>query len=296
MKYFYNALRFFVMLAALTSCGTSLPEEPAMTETVADFAVSWQTGTTDKQKETVRQILNNMVLVPAGEFVMGASSEQLPYARKNELPNAYVRLSNYYICKFEVTDDEYDTITGDNKSSKYYTLSEYQHFINILRDMTGLCFDFPSEAQWEYAARGAHKSMHYLYPGSNNLDQVNSYSYPDGSKHPNEIGLYNMADLKGEWCKDSYALFPTDEILVDWIQLTGYDNVVRGGNYRCTATIDNYNTSFLYSGNSITKKEMDSRHCRVSSRSYYSTKSNLSPGEIGTNIIGLRLTINTQLQ
>lgn len=302
--YFRNFLRLLpvcVFIGILNvSCETSFeePDKKPELEIVNGIQVKWRTQITDNQKSALREILNNLVLVEGDYFAMGASPEQDKYARPNEYPNAYIKLSNYYICKNEVTDTQFNAIMGTKKtsSSSYLSrisLSEWEVFINLIKDLTSVNFNFPSEAQWEFAARGGKLSKGYIFPGSNKVEEVRSTSHVNGSRTPNELGLYNMADLKSEWCLDYYNDLISDKILFDFVQVNGKDHVVRGGNYRCSIESDKYfpkyNSELNYRlgyGTTITQKNMDYRNCRTTSRSYS------SDNIYGNDYIGVRLVVN----
>ena len=300
-----NNSKFFIFLYIcaifisgefLQSCTKDLDEPlQSITETINGFEVEWRTQITVEQKNTITEILNDMVAVEGDFFVMGATPEQAEMARPNEYPNAYVYLSDYHIGGHEVNDAQYNAIMGAAKTSserypRNISLSEWTLFVDVLKDLTGLNFNFPSEAQWEYAARGGKHSKGYIYPGSDTLEDVRSTSIINGSQVPNELGLCNLADLKSEWCLDFYNDLVSGSILTDWIQLNGEYRVVRGGNYLCTATTNSYypnNSSDLCYrlayGTTAVNNEQDYRQCRISSRSY-SYK--------GNSYIGCRLVIN----
>lgn len=296
----YLFIPFIVSMAILISSCNKPLEEPteSVTENVNGFNVIWRSQISDKQITTIRNILEDMVLVEGGYVVIGATPEQLDFARQNEWPTMYVNLSNYYICKHEVTDEEFNTIMGRTVSStidyaSHITFQEWQAFINTLNDLTSMNFNFPTEAQWEYAARGGRASQHFVYPGSNDWKDICSGSIIHGSTKPNELGIYNMGDLKSEWCLDYYNTYYSNSIVIDWIQTTGKYHVVRGGNYRCTIETKNYNSKNINSsyyrlgyGTTLVNSEMDYRNCRITSRSYHYDDGS------SANIVGLRLAVN----
>lgn len=279
------------------SCSESF-ENPteSIDETINGITVKWRSQITEKQKSVIRKIIQDMVTVEGDYFVMGATPEQDNYARPNEYPNSYILLSNYYISKYEVTDEQFNVIMNDSKSasSSYpsrISYEEWERFIALLQDFTSLNFNFPTEAQWEFAARGGKLSKGYIYPGSNEINEVQSTSHINGSNVPNELGLFNMGDLKSEWCLDYYGDLISDKLLINWIQLEGKYHVVRGGNYLCTIESDKYSDPSIKSeisyhlgyGTTLSQPEMDYRNCRVSSRSYCSNPE---------NTVGCRLVLN----
>lgn len=298
-KYIIN-VTILILSITLFACEESC-DEPVSTseETINGITVKWRSQISEKQKSVVRDILNSMVLVEGDYFVMGATPEQKNFARSNEFPNSYIRLSDYYICKYEVTDEQFNSIMEDSKSaSSHYSsrisFEEWMRFIHILQDLTELNFSLPSEAQWEFAARGGKQSKGYIYPGSNDVEEIRSSSFIVGSNVPNELGIYNMADLKSEWCVDFYNALVPGNVLVDWIQKNGDYHIVRGGNFRCTKEIDKYsnpsnNSSVNYRFGFESRyldEEMDFRNCRITSRAYY------YDSNPGIDAIGCRLVIN----
>lgn len=269
------------------------------TETVNGFDVCWRSQVSEESKNVIRNILNNMVYVKGGFYIMGATPEQQDYARLNEYPTMYVQLDDYFMASHEIIPQEYWCVMGGRKnngtSENYLSLSwnDWRYFIDILNDMTGLEFDFPTECQWEYAARGGEFSKGYIYPGSDTLDDVRSDSDTEGSNVPNELGLYNMADLRSEWCKDYYEDYTINTYVENRLISSGKYMVVRGGNWHCSGETTKYLSSSLSSDNSFghfrspgsMMNPFDYRYCRITARSWHSPSSN-------SNYIGCRLVIN----
>ena len=159
-----------------------------------------------------------MVKVDGGTFTMGATSEQDGSAQENELPTHQVTLSSYAIGETEVTQELWQAVMGDNPS--YYkgnlqnpveNVSWYDCivFINKLNEITGKHFRLPTEAEWEYAARGGNKSQGYKYAGNDVLGLVAWYytntsnkTHPVGQLLPNELGLYDMSGNVSEYTQD----------------------------------------------------------------------------------------------
>ena len=175
-----------------------------------------------------------MVFVQGGTFIMGCTSEQGNDCYGDEKPNHQVRLSDFYIGKYEVTQKQWREIMGsdirqqrdkegttnsiygegDNYPVYYISWNEVQEFISRLNARTGKNYRLPTEAEWEYAARGGNKSRGYKYSGSNMpldvawyKDNSVSTAHPVDTKQPNELGIYNMSGNVREWCYDWYGAY-----------------------------------------------------------------------------------------
>ena len=182
---------------------------------------SSNTSSTVSLSTELNKLINNMVYVSGGTFTMGGTSEQGSDAESIEKPTHSVTLSSYYICKYEVTQALWRAVMGSNPSySKGDNLpvecvswNDCQTFIKRLNSYTGRDFRLPTEAEWEFAARGGNYSRHYKYSGSNNLDDVawhgdnSDRTHPVGTKRPNELGLYDMSGNVFEWCSDWYGTY-----------------------------------------------------------------------------------------
>ncbi|WP_444332151.1 formylglycine-generating enzyme family protein, partial [Odoribacter laneus] len=175
---------------------------------------------TPKQKEILSRLVGNMVKVDGGRFQMGGTPEQGSDADDWEKPVHEVTLSDYYMGKYEVRQSEWEAVMGNNPSYfkgadlpvEQVSWEDCHKFIRRLNALTGLSFKLPTEAQWEYAARGGRLSKGYKYSGSNNLGEVGWYwsnsgncTHRVGEKQPNELGLYDMSGNVWEWCEDWYG-------------------------------------------------------------------------------------------
>ena len=217
----------------------------------------------DSFTETVNGVSFNMIAVKGGTFTMGATAEQGDDAIDYEKPAHQVTLSDYYIGETEVTQELWQAVMGSNPS--YFTgnlqrpvecvsWNDCQEFIKKLNQLTGKTFRLPTEAEWEYAARGGSQSRGYKYAGSNTVTDVawiasspffnifyntfNLYAtHSVGTKRPNELGLYDMSGNVWEWCQDWY-----DENYYSSLPQTnpagpssGSNRVYRGGCWNCDA-------------------------------------------------------------
>ena len=155
-----------------------------------------------------------MKRVDGGTFMMG--SNEGSYSEK---PAHEVTLDGYYIGETEVTQALWMAVMGLNPSASYargdnkpvnrVSWDDCQRFINKLNQLTGQKFSLPTEAQWEFAARGGNFSKGYKFAGSNNLGQVAKLDddvHPVAQKKPNELGLYDMSRNVKEWCNDWYEI------------------------------------------------------------------------------------------
>ena len=199
---------------------------------------------------TVNGITFTMVKVQGGTFTMGATSEQGSDAYDDENPAHRVTLSDYYIGQTEVTQALWQAVMGSNPSNwegsnqpvEQVSYDDCLRFISHLNQLTGRHFRLPTEAEWEYAARGGNKSRGYKYAGSNNLGNVAWYDgnssghpYPVAQKHANELGLYDMTGNVWEWCHDWYGSYSSTSQTNPQGPSEASDRVLRGGSWRSNA-------------------------------------------------------------
>ena len=187
-----------------------------------------------------------MVKVEAGTFMMGATSE-MKDPDSDEKPVHQVTLTNdYYIGKYEVTQALWQAVMGNNPSHfkgenlpvETVSWNDCQEFISKLNTMTGQNFRLPTEAEWEYAARGGKKSRRYRYSGSRKISDVAWYNDNDGvetrevgTKKSNELGIYDMTGNVSEWCQDRYALYSSSSQTNPIGDNSGGSKVFRGGGW-----------------------------------------------------------------
>ena len=251
------------------------------------------------KRYTVNGVSFVMVAVEGGTFTMGATAEQGSDAYDSEMPAHQVTLSSYSIGETEVTQALWVAVMGTNPSyfngygNAYYgsehsenygtnlqrpvewvSWDKCQTFITKLNQLTDETFRLPTEAEWEYAARGGNKSRGYKYAGSNTIGDVAWYdvnAYDVGSsspnygthtvatKSPNELGLYDMSGNVWEWCQDWYGGYSSGAQTNPTGPTSGSYRVFRGGSWNNSA-----------------------RDCRVSSRGNW-------PADFRYNALGLRL-------
>ena len=193
---------------------------------------------------TVKGVEFTMIAVEGGTFTMGAT------------PAPKVSLSDYYIGETEVTQALWQAVmgktvsqiaseisretygVGDNYPMYYISWNDCQKFIKKLNALTGKNFRLPTEAEWEFAARGGKKSRGYKYSGSNNIEDVAWYEDNSGTKtHPvktkkaNELGIYDMSGNVNEWCQDWYGKYSSAAQTNPEGATTGSYRVFRGGSW-----------------------------------------------------------------
>lgn len=185
-----------------------------------------------------------MIYVEGGISQMGSNDRD---AERNEKPVRSAAVSDYYIGETEVPQELWVAVMGNNPSVFKGTKNpvdnvswnECQEFIKKLNKLTGKNFSLPTEAEWEYAARGGNKSRGYKYSGSDNIDDVAWYdinanefsskrsstgSRPVSTKYPNELGIYDMSGNIYEWCDDLYRNNSTNS-------KSNPERVIRGGSW-----------------------------------------------------------------
>lgn len=244
-----TAFAFFAFLSCTLSCSDDT-DDPAG----------------DSHKNKTFKIGNaelEMVYVKGGTFQMGATKEQINSHRKiddHEFPVHQVTVSSYYIGKYEVTEDLYNAVMGLEESADRTpingTWAYCDAFIQKLNEKTGMKFRMPTEAEWEYAARGGRYSKGYVFPGSNSFYDVawcygnsgddylvetdwnwwvmtgnHCSTHVAGARMPNELGIYDMGGNIYEWCSDWYGPYSKEAQTDPKGPETGSSRVCRGGSY-----------------------------------------------------------------
>lgn len=207
---------------------------------------------------TVKGVSFTMVYVQGGTFTMGCTTEQGSDCYDNEKPAHKVTLSTYYIGETEVTQELWKAVmgenpsmyTGDKRPVEKVSWNDCQEFIRRLNQLTGKIFRLPTEAEWEFAARGGTKSAGYKYSGSNDISSVAWFSENAGTegennpdygthvvktKKSNELGIYDMSGNVWEWCSDRYAAYYGSAQTNPQGSSIGSSRVLRGGSWSISA-------------------------------------------------------------
>jgi len=195
-----------------------------------------------------------MVFVEGGTFTMGCTEEQGSDCYPDTKPAHTVTVSSFYIGKYEVTQAQWKAVMGsahnvenegDDLPVDNVSWEDAQVFIRKMNAKTGKVFRLPTEAEWEYAARGGKDGKGYKYAGSNNIDEVAWYegnsggeTHPVGQKAPNELGLYDMTgnvwENMNNWHDDYNDSAKTNPVG----PISGKYRVGRGGSWR-EGTLEN---------------------------------------------------------
>jgi formylglycine-generating enzyme required for sulfatase activity len=205
-------------------------------------------------KEIVHEATGiTLVYIPAGSFTMGSPADE-PGCDKDETPHGVTLSKGFWLGKYEVTQAEYEAVVGANPSDfkgarnpvEQVSWNDAMAFCAKLTEReraagpwsAGYEYRLPTEAEWEYAARGGPVSKGYTYAGSNNVDEVAWYcdnsgktTHPVGGKKPNELGLFDMSGNVCEWCMDWYGAYPSGTLTDPVGPAQGSSRVRRGGGW-----------------------------------------------------------------
>ena len=255
-----GAVALALLIGIIKFCGRSSGGEasPETSDSTAMVDTVSSSYTPEVHTYYANGVSFQMVEVRGGTFTMGATAEQGSDADSEEKPTHQVTLSSYMIGKTEVTQELWEAVMGSNPSYfkgsnlpvELVTWEVCQTFIRKLNALTGKNFRLPTEAEWEFAARGGNNSRGYKYSGSNTLSNVAWYddnssnkTHPVATKAPNELGIYDMSGNVYEWCNDWYDDYTSASQTNPTGPNSGLCRVGRGGSWRANA-----------------------RYCRVSSR------------------------------
>lgn len=204
-----------------------------------------QPAASPAKQQAVAQLIGNMVHVQGGTFAMGRTSSKAYWCDDSDKPAHQVTVGSFYICKYEVTQKLWKAFMGsnpswtkaDNMPVEWVNWVTAQKFIRKLNAFSGKKFRLPTEAEWEYAARGGNRSHNYLYSGSDDINAVAWWQdnsgdklHPVGTKRPNELGLYDMTGNVYEWCSDWQEPYTSGAQTNPKGPQTGSWRVMRGGN------------------------------------------------------------------
>ena len=231
-----------------------------------DFAAEKLTGDPVKTS-SVKCLTPSLVTVDSGQFIRS--------------DNSVITVSAFSIGKYVVTQQLYYDVVGENPSIfignnkrpvenvSWFDAVEFCNMLsrrewltevymtsnkNITWNPSANGYRLPTEAEWEYAARGGNQSKGYAYSGSDNVDEVGWYNdnsesktHPVGEKKANELGLYDMSGNVWEWCWDWYADYPVGSVTDPTGPTGGLLRVLRGGGWsnvagNCRSAIHSFNS------------------------------------------------------
>ena len=240
-----------------------IPTEKASEDTVVPQGIPQQPspdpGLLNEPKKTftVKGVTFTMVRVEGGTFTMGGTKEPGFSLDGTNKPIHKVTVSSFYLCNYPVTQELWQVVMDSNPSHfkgdlkhpvESVSWDDCQDFIKRLNALTGMAFRLPTEAEWEYAARGGNKSKGYRFAGSDSCDDVawyvgnsgekawygqkNKGTKPVGLKMPNELGLYDMSGNVYEWCQDWYDDYSPKEQNNPTGPKEGEFKIYRGGSWK----------------------------------------------------------------
>ena len=206
-----------------------------------------QQANEQKRQLLIDEIYQNLIYVEGGSFMMGSSdSESLDW----EKPVHKVTLNPFYLSKYEVTQELWRAVMGSNPSHfkgdqlpvEQVSWNDVHDFISKLNAQTGKLYRLPTEAEWEYAAKGGNRGKEYKYSGGNTIDIVAWYdansansTNPVGTKSINELGICDMSGNVWEWCSDWYGPYSSTVQTNPLGPSSGTNRVYRGGGWNSGA-------------------------------------------------------------
>ena len=247
---------FFTIVSWLSQVQYTWHDEPSLRSSREDVA-----SYADKTTFTVdNKVSFGMIRVDGGTFTMGGFIDD-EEAYPHERPRHEVSVSSFLIGETQVTQELWETVMGDNPSNfkgrnkpvEMVSWHDCQSFVKKLNEKTGKKFRLPTEAEWEYAARGGQLSKNYTFSGSNDRDEVAWHPGNKGSeathdvktKLPNELGIYDMSGNVLEWVNDWFGEYPSGKQIDPTGPSSGRYKVLRGGSWRnpsafCRVSFRNY--------------------------------------------------------
>ena len=242
--------RIYYSLAALmVSALSTVAQNPAQKTAVDTPFAEFSNILTNNCEVKVGEVSFNMVCVQGGTFIMGKTIDQMYRSSSDEEPAHRVAVSSFLIGQTEVTQKLWQAVMGNNPAHfknpeapvENVTWEECQEFIKKLNAATGITFRLPTEAEWEYAARGGCLSGQWMHAGSDNPEDVAWYGSNTESTHPvaqkkkNDIGLFDMSGNVAEWCADWYGDYTLGFQTNPHGPQTGVERCVRGGSWTGTS-------------------------------------------------------------
>ena len=228
LKQFYLTLRLFLLSSLFVVQAQSIP-------------------LTHEQKLMLTAIETSMISIDGGIFTMGCTSDQGAECTHDEFPIHQVQISNFKLLKTEVTQGMWQSVMGNNpsfnkRSAQFpvenVSFTDIEKFISLLNTLSSHQYRLPTEAEWEFAARGGIKSKSTLFSGSSdaqtvswNIGNSSNTSHIAGYKNANELGLYDMSGNVWEWCSDWYGEYHSTLESDPRGAIDGTDKVIRGGSY-----------------------------------------------------------------
>lgn len=229
---------------------------------------------TEEQETALTTIFDNMTLVDGGSFMMGDNGDNPEYRTSLDslsVPAHKVNLSAYYISKYEVTQSQWKAFMnidgrsiedGDDKAVDKLSWEDAQAFVDTLMRKTNVKFSLPTEAQWEYAARGGQRSKGYIFAGITNDPTLVAWSSFDdlssahsvGGKLANELDVFDMTGNVSEWCLDRYGQYSDAETTNPQGSEAGTKRIYRGGDFLTENFYDMKTTTRFYAAPFVNRR------------------------------------------